>query len=461
MKPYEKYTNTNISWIKTIPTHWNLERIGSLFTERKEKVSDKEYSPLSVTKNGVLPQLTTAAKSDDGDNRKKVVVGDFVVNSRSDRKGSSGISPLTGSVSLINIVLEPRMANNTRYIHYLLRNHLFIEEYYRNGRGIVADLWTTRYSEMKTIMLPVPPRSEQDQIVRFLDWKLSKINKLIRAKKKQIALLNEQKQAIIDKAVTNGLDDTAPMKDSGIPWIGRIPSSWHIVSLKRCTTIQTGITLGKQYLPGTQLVERPYLRVANVQNGYIDISNVTTIKVTYDEDRRYRLKSGQVLMTEGGDRDKLGRGCVWKGQLPLCLHQNHIFALSVNEALLNNYFLEYLTISNVGREYFDVTATKTTNLACTNSSKVMAFLIPLPSIAVQKDIVSYLKNATARINSLITKLGASIDCFLEYKANLISSVVTGQVDVREIVVPDFELENEPLDEVSDEDREETEETEGE
>ncbi|MES9636697.1 restriction endonuclease subunit S [Megasphaera elsdenii] len=175
MKKYSNVMNTNVTWIPQIPAHWKLQKINALFTERKKKVSDKDYKPLSVTKKGILPQLEHAAKSNDSDNRKLVKKGDFVINSRSDRKGSCGVSRLDGSVSLINIVLTPSNELNSEYIHYLLRNYRFSEEYYRNGRGIVADLWTTRYSEMRTILFPVPPRAEQDQIVRFLDWKVSEI----------------------------------------------------------------------------------------------------------------------------------------------------------------------------------------------------------------------------------------------------------------------------------------------
>lgn len=174
MKRYEEYKATGTEWMPSIPVWWDIQKIGALFAQRKEKVSDKDFAPISVTKSGILPQLATAAKTDDGDNRKKVCVGDFVINSRSDRKGSCGVSSLEGSVSLINIVLEPREQLSGKYTHYLLRSHLFSEEFYRNGRGIVADLWTTRYSEMKTILLPVPPREEQDQIVRYLDWRCRK-----------------------------------------------------------------------------------------------------------------------------------------------------------------------------------------------------------------------------------------------------------------------------------------------
>ena len=186
MQEYADYTSVPTAWLTELPSHWDCKKIGSLFSERKTKVSDKEFQPLSVAKIGVVPQLETAVKTDAGDNRKLVRAGDFVINSRSDRKGSCGVSELDGSVSLINIVLTPRSQWNAKYVHYLMRSQPFSEEYYRYGRGIVSDLWTTRFSEMKNILLPIPSRSEQDQIVRFLDWKVSMINRLINTKRKEI-----------------------------------------------------------------------------------------------------------------------------------------------------------------------------------------------------------------------------------------------------------------------------------
>lgn len=176
MKRYPKYKDSGIQWLGQIPEHWETKKIVELFTERREKVSDKEYPALSVSKAGITPQLESAVKTDNGDNRKKVCEGDFVVNSRSDRKGSCGISPYNGSVSLINIVLHPRKSVNRSYMHYLLRSNNYIEEYYRLGRGIVADLWTTRYSEAKNIFLPFPPLPEQEKIVEYIDSKTNKID---------------------------------------------------------------------------------------------------------------------------------------------------------------------------------------------------------------------------------------------------------------------------------------------
>ena len=142
-------------------------------------------------------------------------------------------------MSLINIVLTPRSGLNSQFVHYLLRNYRFSEEYYRNGRGIVADLWTTRYSEMRTILLPVPPRTEQDQIVRFLDWKVSEINKLIGIRQKEIKELNELTRVIVHHAIT-GKYLNAKTKQSGIEWIGTIPDTWEIRHVKNVANITNG-----------------------------------------------------------------------------------------------------------------------------------------------------------------------------------------------------------------------------
>lgn len=238
MQKYADYVTSQATWLGRLPTHWDCKKIGALFSERKVKVSDKDYAPLSVAKIGVVPQLETAVKTDAGDNRKLVRARDFVINSRSDRKGSCGVSELDGSVSLINIVLQPRKKMNNRYVHFLMRSQPFSEEYYRNGRGIVSDLWTTRYSEMKSILLPIPPREEQDQIVRFLDWKVSSINRLIGVKQKQIAALKEFMQAEIEKQLyAYPVEETVRLKQLGTFFKGGGFSRENLVEEEGCPAI--------------------------------------------------------------------------------------------------------------------------------------------------------------------------------------------------------------------------------
>ena len=205
LNPNAPMKPSGISWIGDIPEHWEVDKISQHFTERREKVSDKDFPALSVSKEGVTPQLETAVKTDNGDNRKKVCKGDFVVNSRSDRKGSCGFSAYDGSVSLINIVLKPRDING-RYYHYMFRSNNYIEEFYRLGRGIVADLWTTRYIEMRNIMIPIPPLNEQQEIVDYIDRKTTEIDRLVVELTYQVEYLKEYKQRLIADVVTGKIN---------------------------------------------------------------------------------------------------------------------------------------------------------------------------------------------------------------------------------------------------------------
>ena len=200
-----KMKDSGVSWIGEIPEHWKVDKLGMHFRQRNEKVSDKEFPALSVSKEGVTPQLSTAVKTDNGDNRKKVCKGDFVVNSRSDRKGSCGFSSYDGSVSLINIVVTP-IDLCDRYYHYLFRSNNYIEEFYRLGRGIVADLWTTRYVEMRNIMIPLPPIEEQQEIVEYIDAATTKADKMIVELTNHVESMKEYKQRLIADVVTGKIN---------------------------------------------------------------------------------------------------------------------------------------------------------------------------------------------------------------------------------------------------------------
>lgn len=202
LNPDVPMKDSGIPWIGQIPSHWNVRKIRSLYAQRSEKVSDKEFEPLSVSKRGVTPQLEDAVKTDNGDNRKLVRKGDFVVNSRSDRKGSCGVSKIDGSVSLINIVVYPITKLNSQYYHLLFRSNNYIEEFYRLGRGIVADLWTTKFDDMRNIYVPYPPLEEQRAIVEYIEKKNKAIDDMIANLRAEIDFLTEYKQRLIADAVT-------------------------------------------------------------------------------------------------------------------------------------------------------------------------------------------------------------------------------------------------------------------
>lgn len=432
LKPYAKYKETPALWLNSIPDHWESHKIRELFVERSEKVSDKDYSPLSVSKAGVVPQIATVAKTNNGDNRKLVRKGDFVINSRSDRRGSSGISNYDGSVSLINIVLKPRSFVNGRYMHYLLKSHYFIEEFYRNGRGIVADLWTTRYTEMKSIYLPVPSIEEQDQIVRFLNWKLAKINKLIRAKKKQIALFNEQRQAIINNAVTKGLDSHAKLKESGISGLGSIPSTWSVKPLK--------------YWAKSNLQSLNSSTEADFEFDYLDISSVgfgyvkqEPVHYRFDEapSRARRIvKYGDTIISTV--RTYLRSMCFIDHDIEHCIVSTGFSVLSpiketvlpeiLSYALSSDYFVNEVIKNSIGVSYPAI-----------NDKKLLSLKVALPSsIEEQLELYNEIKTKTTLLDKGILSIKQQVSRLEEYRTRLISDVVTGKVDVRDIEIPEYE-----------------------
>lgn len=350
-----------------------------------------------------------------------------------------GIVMEPGIITSVYLSMRVRSDYSPMFYCYLLKSMDSRKIFHGMGTGIRL---TLSYKELRNILLPVPPRDEQDQIVRFLDWKVSEINKLINIKHQEIALLKEQRQRKLSHIITHGLNPEVSMKETAVKWVGSIPEHWKCVPLKRCAKVRSGITLGKKYPDGTHLIEVPYLRVANVQNGYVDLDTVVTLKVTPEEAEQYQLPKGCVLMTEGGDRDKLGRGCVWNGEIENCIHQNHIFAVTVNDELIQNRWLEYVSASDVGRIYFDLTAIRTTNLACTNASKVMAFPIPLPPRDEQEIISAELQKILAEFDRIHNVFERQIELLHELKAKIIADAVTGKIDVRGIEIPDYEYVNE-------------------
>ncbi len=215
-------------------------------------------------------------------------------------------------------------------------------------------------------------------------------------------------------------------RNSGIGWLGEVPSHWEIVSLRYASSLQTGLTLGKRYEDGRELVTRPYLRVANVQDGYFDLAEITEVEIPPEDVSRYELKSGDVLLTEGGDFDKLGRGYVWDGQIDGCLHQNHIFAVRPDARALDSHFLAALMSSNHGKHYFTSTSSQTTNLASTNSTKLRSFPVLLPPSEEQQAIAAFLDRETAKIDALVEKKRRLIELLKEKRAALVASCLDGQ-----------------------------------
>lgn len=300
--------SSNTEWLGDIPAEWDVAQIGNYYELRNEKVSDYDFEPLSVTMKGIVPQLATAAKSDDHSNRKLVKKGDFVINSRSDRRGSCGISPLNGSVSLINIVMEPRGEMNPQYYNWLFHTEQFADEFYKWGHGIVNDLWTTRWQEMKKILIVAPSPDEQQAIANYLDEKCSKIDEIISESKASIEEYKELKEAVIFEVVTKGLDKTAEVKDSGYDFIGFIPNKWEMCKVRHLGTAQNGISIGGDAFGSGY----PFVSYGDVYKNYSLPKSVDKLVQSSEEDRkRYSVEKGDWFFTRTSETiDEVGFSCV-------------------------------------------------------------------------------------------------------------------------------------------------------
>lgn len=416
-----KMRDSGIDWIGTIPQNWQLSKIGSLYTQRNEKVSDKDYQPLSVTMQGILPQLATAAKTDDGDNRKLVRVGDFAINSRSDRRGSCGISPLDGSVSLINIILTPRTAMHPGYYNWLFHTTLFADEFYKWGHGIVADLWTTRWQEMKSITVPVPEYAEQERIAAFLDAECAEIDTVLEKTRASIEEYKKLKQAVITQAVTKGIRGDRPMKDSGIEWIGDIPAEWDVIR-------NAFLYKEKSRLPEENAVSLSLSQV----DGLIatdDMKERSLKTSTYDGWKQVR--TNDLVLNR------------FKGHLGVLFAANIegmvSFHYGVYEPLrqFDSKFFEYLYHSDAYKAILGLKSNGMTiglqNLSNQNFYSVYSLYPPEEE---QQEIIQYLDDKCSSIDALVVQKQEHLTEIENYKKSLIYEYVTGKKEVKTSVLAD-------------------------
>ena len=398
---YPNYKPSGVEWLGDVPEHWEVKRLGQFFEERREKVSDKEYAPLSVTMKGIVPQLENAAKSDDSDNRKLVLKNDFVINSRSDRKGSSGVSIYDGSVSLISIVLKPKRIEPA-FVHHLFRSYPFQEEFYRYGKGIVADLWSTNSSEMKNILIPEIPSLEQQKIANFLDHETAKIDTLIDKQQRLIALLKEKRQAVISHAVTKGLNPNAPMKPSGVEWLGNVPVGWEVLKISYIAILKSGDGITSEQIEETGTYP---VYGGNGLRGYSE---------SFNHNGDYILIGRQGALC---GNINYGYGKFWASEHAVVVHP----IIPLNFKWLGE------TLRAMNLNQYNVSAAQP-GLAVAN---IICLKIPFPIIEEQNNIQLFIENENAKIDTLIEKSNSAIELMQERRTALISAAVTGKIDVRD------------------------------
>lgn len=417
-----KMKDSGIEWIGEIPEGWEVGQIGQLYSERRTKVSDKDYPPLSVTMKGILPQLSTAAKTDAHDDRKLVCKGDFAINSRSDRRGSCGISEQDGSISLINTVLQPRGEMSPGYYNWLFHTSMFADEFYKWGHGIVDDLWTTDWSDMKKISVPVPSKCEQKQLAEHLNFECSNIDTILSKTRFSIEEYKKLKQAVITQAVTKGVRGEREMKDSGVEWIGEIPEEWNKCKLKNIS-----IDIGDG-LHGTPKFDDSgevyFINGNNFSSEYVE-PKFDTKKLCLEESLNYpkpELTEQTIMISLNGS---YGKVCLYR-YFPMLLGKSAGYITLLPS--INRRYVRYYLSSTPAQIIMTLSLNGTTipNLSL---NTLYNFPTILPPASEQAEIADYLDAKCAEIDKLIAKKEQLVKELESYKKSLIYEVVTGKREI--------------------------------
>lgn len=416
--------DSGIEWIGEIPRTWKLSKIGQAYSERRTKVSDRVYTPLSVTMKGILPQLDTAVKTDAHDDRKLLCRGDFAINSRSDRRGACGISQVDGSVSLINTVLQPKAEMDSQYYEWVFHSTMFSDEFYKWGHGIVDDLWTTGWQDMKKIAIPAPILQEQKRIAMFLNEQCSELDNILLKTRVSIAEYKKLRQAVITQAVTKGVHGDRETKDSENKWLREIPSNIKISRVGLHYEIILGKMLCTNQIDATYTYE-PYFCAADIHFEGIAESERKKMWFSPLEKQQYLVRKDDLLVVEGGAG---AGGCTVASmqEVPTYI-QNSIMIVRPRKSADVRY-LKYLIECLVKQGYIDVSCNKATIPHFTKDKLANAPFLVF-SLQEQKEIAQYLDKKCNDIDAIISYKENYIMEIENYKKSLIYEYVTGKKEV--------------------------------
>jgi type I restriction enzyme S subunit len=440
LKGYGEYKKTEIPWLQELPSHWHSLRAKIMYRKMNRPVNENDDvvtcfrdGMVTLRKNRRTTGFTESIKEIGYQGIKK---GDLVIHVMDAFAGAIGVSDSNGKGTPVYTVCTAKGDYNNYYYAFVVREMAikgFIQSLYRGIRERSSDF---RYEVFGQQLLPIPPCLEQDQIVRYLDWKVSMINKYINAKKRQIELLKERKQAIINQAVTKGLDSRVPMKDSGIEWLGKMPAHWEIMKLKHFATVNAS---NRSFSYGDK-DEVVFLPMENINaDGTIDNS----IKK-----RIYEVKTGfssfaknDVIIAKITPCFENGKGAYLNNlESQIGFGTTELINLRAKENILPEY-LYWISMSSQFRILGERNMTGTAGQKRITSNFVSCFTIAIPDIPEQEKILGFIKDNICKINKFINRNGSVIQLLNECRTRLVSDVVTGKVNVQNIRVPEFETDS--------------------
>ncbi|MBK5720193.1 restriction endonuclease subunit S [Dysgonomonas sp. Marseille-P4677] len=443
MKRYPEYKDSSIEWIGMIPEHWEVRKIKT-FSPVKRGASPRPIdNPIYFDDNGEyawvrIADVTASERYLTSTTQNLSELGSSLSVKRKPNDFFLSIAATVGKPIITKIkccihdgfVWFPKLKMNPEYLYYIFTSG---QPYL--GLGKMGTQLNLNTETVGGISIPVPNDEEVNQIVSFLDKETTRIDNIIATRKKQIDLLKELKSSIISRAVTKGLNPDVVMKDCGIEWIGEIPEHWEVRKIKNIITLltdydangsfsdiakNTNINNGNPYawmVRATDLVNKRYGIVEG--NNYCDIE-------TYKYLKKSSLKPFDLLIAKRGEIGNVYLVPDYKS--PMTLAPN-TYLLKLNTSIISSYYLFFVLSSNIGKEQLKLN-NKSTAIGALYKDDVKSIYVSLPSLSEQQEIVTYIENKTAKIDTSIEKFQKQIDLLTEYRSSLITEAVTGKIDVR-------------------------------
>ncbi len=448
-KSYADYKDSGVEWQGMVPKHWVTKKVlhwisgyGSGTTPSDERDYCDVSEGVAWVTTGELREKTiyetekyvTHSALSSYSALKKHPTGSLVIAMYGATIGRIGILGREATLNQACFAIHPCAAMDLSFLRYWFEG--FRKELVELGTG--AGQPNISAEKIRNLVISAPSAiREQRLIAEQLDHETTRIDALVEKKSRFIEFLREKRQATITHAVIKGVNPNAPMKDSGVEWLGEVPEHWVVKRLKFIARVQTGVAKGKD-LTDKDTIEVPYLRVANVQDGFLDLDEVATIEINATDLERYLLQPGDVLMNEGGDYDKLGRGHVWSGEISPCIHQNHVFAVRPHG--VGSSWLNAFTSSAAAQFYFMGKSKQSTNLASISSSNLMELPVPVPPEQEQLEILAKVRKNLEKLDDVVRRTERSIELLKEHRSALLTAAVTGQIDLRDTAVEASQIE---------------------
>lgn len=434
LKPYAEYKEWGVLWLGRCPNHWKLKRTKILFHERVEKGYPDEPLLAATQSKGVVKkedyEIRTVTAQKDLHLLKLVEAGDYVISLRS-FQGGIEYSHCRGIISPAYTVLKPSMEAEGGFYTHFFKSWSFIDSLTLFVTGI-REGQNIDYGRLSRAELPVPPKDEQVAIVRFLDQANRKIDRVTRDKRRLIKLLNEQKHAIIHRAVTRGLDPNVQLKPSGIDWLGDVPEHWEVKKLKWIAQFNPSKSvIAKNLKSDDRVVFLPMERVGT--DGQIDVSEYKTVAEVWEGFTHF--SRNDVVVAKITPCFENGKGA-YLGNLPTeyGFGTTEFIVLRANQQINPEYLYLLTTLKKLRKLGAD-------NMIGAAGQKrvplefLRHFVVPVPPVVEQRSILNSLSLETKRLAQIIDRTRREIDLISEYRTRLISDVVTGKLDVRGVELP--------------------------